>query len=148
MQDLVVGRPRPDSAGGPVPGWTFAHSRTQLRAGLDATQDAFPGWLEGLSRRLGEVQFFATDRVTEYHAWARAQDGRLLRAYCYLGQRGDVMLFVGSPTTDEDELGVGTRPTDPDCDRWTDDDWTDDDWAARFDTTPTEAPTPDPEADG
>jgi len=79
------------------------------------------------------VQFFGTDRITEYHAWARARDGNLLRAYCYVGERGDVPLFLGDPTADERELGIGTRGTDPDREHWSDDEW--DAWS---DTTPSE----------
>jgi hypothetical protein len=117
----------------PLRGWVLAHGRRHLTAYGDASEPGFPDWLEQLSRALGEVQFFATDRISEYHAWARARDGDLLRGYCYVGERNEVALFRGDPTADERELGIGTRQTDPDCERWSDDEW--DAWS---DTTPSE----------
>ncbi|MGW5667361.1 hypothetical protein [Micromonospora sp. NPDC003776] len=117
----------------PVPGWTFAHGRLHMPAGFDATEPAFPDWLRELSRCLGEVQFFATERVPDYHAWAWARDGELLRAYCWVGERGEVPLFVGDPTADEIELGIGIRGMEPGREHWSDDEWT-----AWYDTTPSE----------
>jgi hypothetical protein len=64
--------------------------------------------LAALSRRLGEVQFFGTHRVVEAHAWAKAVDGRLVRAYCFVGEQGRITRFVGDPTPDEWALGIGT----------------------------------------
>lgn len=117
----------------PVPGWTLAHGRVDLPAGFDATGPSFPGWLRGLSRTLGEVQFFANERVSGYHAWAWARDSELLRAYCFVGALGDVPLFIGEPTACEWESGIGTRAMDPGWEHWSDDEW--DAWYA---TTPSE----------
>ncbi|MEU1687086.1 hypothetical protein [Micromonospora sp. NPDC005707] len=117
----------------PVSGWTLAHGRLHVPADFDATQPAFPEWLRELSQRLGEVQFFATERVPDYHAWARARDGELLRAYCWIGQQGEVPLFIGDPTADEIELGIGTRGIEAGTESWSDDEWTA--WSA---TTPSE----------
>ncbi|MFC0504883.1 hypothetical protein [Micromonospora costi] len=117
----------------PVPGWTLAHGRLHVPAGFDATEPPFPDWLRELSRHLGEVQFFASERVPDYHAWARAQDGELLRAYCFIGERGEVPLFLGGPTVDEVELGIGIRGTEPGREHWSDDEWT-----AWYATTPSE----------
>ncbi|GIJ34976.1 hypothetical protein [Micromonospora sediminimaris] len=118
----------------PVPGWTLAHGRLHLPTGFDATEPPFPGWLRQLSRHLGEVQFFANERVPDYHAWARARHGELLRGYCFNGKRGEVPLFVGTPTADEIELGVGLRGMEPGWERWSDDEWT-----AWYETTPSES---------
>lgn len=92
-----------------VPGWTLAHGRRHLPAGFDAADPRSCDWLRQLSRSLGEAQYFATERIPEYHAWAWARDGELLRAYCFIGERGEVPLFVGDPTEDEVEFGKGTR---------------------------------------
>jgi hypothetical protein len=108
----------------PVPGWTLAHSRMHIPAGFDATEPPFPDWLRDLSRQLGEVQFFANERVPDYHCWARAQDGELLRAHCFIGERGQVPLFIGPPTAEEVELAVGTRDRDSGWEHWSDDEWT------------------------
>ncbi len=118
----------------PVPGWTLAHSRRHLPPGFDAAESSFPDWLTALSRQLGEVQFFANERVPDYHAWAWARDGELMRAYCFIGELGEVPLFVGAATADEIELGIGIRGLTPGCENWSDEEWT-----AWYDTTPCES---------
>ncbi|MBO4210029.1 hypothetical protein [Micromonospora echinofusca] len=117
-----------------VPGWTLAHGRVHIPAGFDATEPPFADWLTELSRYLGEVQFFANERVPDYHAWARALDGELLRAYCYVGERDEVSLFLGDPTADEIEFDIGIRDREPGWEHWSDEQW--DVW---FDTTPSES---------
>jgi hypothetical protein len=117
-----------------IAGWTLAHGARHLSLHLDATDPRFPARFSALSARLGEVQFFATHRVPEYHAWAWARDGQLIRAYCYIGERGEVPLFVGEPTTAERDAAVGTRMLDGEWERWTDDEW--DAWNR---TTPNES---------
>ncbi|PGH45306.1 hypothetical protein COO58_13380 [Micromonospora sp. WMMA1996] len=107
----------------PVPGWVLAHGRLDLPPGLDTTEPGFRDWLRELSRTLGEVQFFVTERVPEYHLWARAVNGDLLRAYCYIGERGEVPLVVGEPTVVEIERNVGVRRREPGMEHWSDDEW-------------------------
>ena len=81
----------------PLDGWTLAAS-ARVPAPED---DRFPAWLAGLSRLLGEVQYFGTHRVVEYHGWGRARDGVVERAYAWLGERGETLFDAGPPTTDE-----------------------------------------------
>ncbi|MBP3486255.1 MAG: hypothetical protein J6J81_05375 [Oscillospiraceae bacterium] len=85
---------------------------------LDALEEAdLPRWTAAFS----EVQFFATHRVTEFHRWGRCRAGRLLRDYCYCGERGEVLRDVGEPTTEETALGFGDFPTvggETDCSRF------------------------------
>jgi hypothetical protein len=118
-----------------VPGWTLAHGRLHLPAGFGAADPHFCDWLRQLSLSLGEVQYFANERVPDYHAWARASDGELMRAYCFIGERGEVPLFVGDPSDDEVEFGKGTRGG-PETGWET---WSDEEWAAWFATTPSES---------
>lgn len=119
----------------PVRGWTLAHGRLHLPAEFDAVDPRFCDWLGQLSRSLGEVQYFANERVPDYHVWAWARDGELLRAYCFIGERGEVPLFVGDPTDDEVELAKGTRRgPETECETWSDEEW-----AAWFATTPSES---------
>jgi hypothetical protein len=119
----------------PVAGWTLAHGRWHLPVGFAASDPRFSDWLRTLSGRLGEVQYFVNERVPEYHVWARARDGEVLRAYCFIGERGQVPLFVGDPTGDEVELGKGIRGgPEAGWETWSEDEWTD--W---FATTPSES---------
>ncbi|MEU4680408.1 hypothetical protein [Micromonospora sp. NPDC023737] len=88
----------------PLDGWTLAASR-DVPAPED---DRFAAWLAAISHLLGEVQYFGTHRVIEYHGWGRARGGVVERAFAYLGERGEVLFNVGEPTVEEQELGVGT----------------------------------------
>jgi hypothetical protein len=67
----------------------------------------------GLSSALGtEVQRFATHRVVEAHEWCRAVDGVLVRAFAYVGERGEVTHWVGDPDETEAGFGVSAKPDD------------------------------------
>ncbi|RZU22067.1 hypothetical protein [Streptomyces sp. BK239] len=112
----------------PVDGWTMAHGRIHLADGLDADGPALLSWLGSLGLRLGDLQYFHTDRIGELHAWARVEAGRVVRAYCYDGSRGDVPLHIGEPTGIERQLGVGLGGLEDGREHWTDSDW--DDWHA------------------
>lgn len=88
-------------------GWTFAVAS----AGSvlpDPSSPGFVDWLARLSQRLGLVQYFATYRVVELHAWARAEHGVVDRLYCYLGESGSVVADVGARTPAEVELGIAS----------------------------------------
>jgi hypothetical protein len=84
----------------PVLGWTLVEGVRRPEAG----DPRFLPFLEGLSERFGDVQYFGTHRVVDYHAWATAVDGRVVRAYGWLGERGEVLLDVGPKTVEEEEL--------------------------------------------
>jgi hypothetical protein len=58
-----------------------------------------------LSKQLGQVQLFASDRVTEFHLWAQARAGKLVRGYCWIGERGETAWDEGKPTAIEKEIG-------------------------------------------
>jgi len=64
-------------------------------------------FLTSLSREIGDVQFFALDRVLNFHTWARLQEGRVIRAYSW---SADVRWNEGGITLDERLLGLRTRP--------------------------------------
>jgi hypothetical protein len=53
----------------------------------------------------GEVQFFASHRVSEFHAWARSAGGVTRRAFVWAGDQGEIVRWVGQP--DEVELRFG-----------------------------------------
>jgi hypothetical protein len=84
----------------PILGWTLVEG---IRP--EAGDPKFRFFLEGLSSRFSEVQYFGTHRVVGYQAWAMAVDGRVVRGYGWLGERGEVLLDVGAKTPEEEELG-------------------------------------------
>ncbi len=62
--------------------------------------------LVALSLAFGETQYFGNENVTEYHAWAKATEGRLRRAYAFSGEQGAVLCDRGVLTEEETELGL------------------------------------------
>jgi hypothetical protein len=86
----------------PVGGWTLA-----IGSLPSADQEEFLPLLQILSRQFGQAFYFGTHRIVDYHAWAIAEDGEILRAYGYLGESGNCLLDVGQRTSDEVDLKTG-----------------------------------------
>ncbi|MEO6807799.1 MAG: hypothetical protein ABI353_01620 [Isosphaeraceae bacterium] len=87
----------------PIQGWTLAVGGV---GSIPETGDPeWPTWLAALSERLGVVQYYCTHRVVELHAWAKAEQGRIIRAYAYVGESGETLINIGDPTPDEIKLG-------------------------------------------
>ncbi|MCD8351341.1 MAG: hypothetical protein LUC93_12100 [Planctomycetaceae bacterium] len=57
-----------------------------------------------ISRRFGEVQAFANHRVSDFYAWARWRDGKLVRRVVY----GDEMIQVGDGEWVEEDILTST----------------------------------------
>jgi hypothetical protein len=90
-----------------VAGWIFVVGGSLLpEAGdPDSNKPKLIPYLEGMSKTLGRVQYFATHRVVEYHAWVLAENGIVRRAFGYLGESGEVLLKIGNPTQEEVAAG-------------------------------------------
>ncbi len=65
---------------------------------------ALEGKLVALSKEFGKAQVFSTHRVSEYHLWASAEDGRFVRGVWTCGQTGEEW-FGGEITAEEVEAG-------------------------------------------
>ncbi|MCW5556700.1 MAG: hypothetical protein KIT22_02475 [Verrucomicrobiae bacterium] len=89
---------------GPVDGWTLILGGRLPDPARDV--DALFRWLHRLSRELGEVHFYAADRVVQSHAWARLDDGRVMRAYAWTGE---TQWNEGRFTLEERLLGLRCR---------------------------------------
>ncbi len=68
----------------PVNGWIVVMG-CDLPDPADDVDECFK-FLTGLSRKLGEVQFFSRNRAVAHHGWVRVQEGRVLRAYVWAGE--------------------------------------------------------------
>ena len=64
-----------------------------------------PELLDEKARLFPELQFFVTQRVSDYHAWAKYINGVLIRGYGWSGCDGTVFLNTGEPTPEEVKLG-------------------------------------------
>ena len=58
-----------------------------------------------------DFQYFGTHRVVEYHAWAKFLDGKILRAYSYVGDHNEITWCEGDITTEELSLGFDKFPS-------------------------------------
>jgi hypothetical protein len=89
----------------PIDGWVLCVG-FPLFAPVDSTPPAFGLQAAAWAAKLHtEVQYFATQRIVEAHAWARARSSGLERAYLYVGESGTKVLDLGPQTAEERELG-------------------------------------------
>ena len=84
-----------------IEGWTLVVGLSLPDAAADETLPL----IVSLSERYGSTQYFGNHRVVDYYAWARAERGRLKRAFAYLGEQGVVLWDRGELTVEEAELG-------------------------------------------
>lgn len=68
----------------PVDGWTLVFGGAVPEAREDI--DACYRFLLALSHKLGQVQYFTIDRALNHHGWARAEGGKIVRAYVWAGE--------------------------------------------------------------
>ena len=83
--------------------WTLAVGSALFVSGAPAP--VVKPLLEGLSRQFEEAQYFGTHRVIEKHVWGRAVQGRLVRGYGWIGERGKTLWDEGDQTPEERGLG-------------------------------------------
>jgi hypothetical protein len=68
--------------------------------------EAFTSFIVALGNRFDDVQFFASHRVVDYHAWARVTGGTIVRVFSYVGESGEVLTNIGVQTEEERVLGL------------------------------------------
>ncbi|HEV2394942.1 MAG TPA: hypothetical protein VG146_21545 [Verrucomicrobiae bacterium] len=85
----------------PVKGWILV-----MGSGLPDPSDDVDAcfrFVMELSRKLGHVQFFNTNRVLHYHAWVKADAGRVVRAYAWAAK---TLWHQGKMSSAEKELDL------------------------------------------
>ncbi len=75
-----------------------------VNIGMDMLTVA-PDLLDNIAAKFDEVQFFVTQRVSDYHAWAKYINGEMIRGYGWCGCDGIVFLNRGELTPEERKLG-------------------------------------------
>jgi hypothetical protein len=65
-----------------------------------------------LSSKFGEAQGYATHRVTEYHHWILAKQGRIVRCFGYNGESCEIVCQSGAITDAEKKLQYASEPPD------------------------------------
>lgn len=64
-----------------------------------------PDLLDESAKKFPELQYFTTQRVSEYHAWVKYVNGEMVRGYGWCGCDGEVLMNRGALTPEEDGLG-------------------------------------------
>jgi hypothetical protein len=104
----------------PLADWTLAVGAALFPP--DRAEAFVKPLVERLSRQFGEAQYFCTHRVVELHVWARARQGRLVRGYGWLGEKGLTLWDEGAQSKEERELGFrffdGRSPEAEQGDYW------------------------------
>ncbi|KRE36788.1 hypothetical protein [Paenibacillus sp. Soil522] len=84
----------------PINGWTLVIN--SIMPDLSGTESPNPlTVISDLSLSFGEAYYFGTHRVVEYHAWAKSINGKLVRAYGYLGETGETIINQGEISKEE-----------------------------------------------
>jgi hypothetical protein len=107
--------------GPPVNGWIIVTGSGLPNPSCDV--DECFRFLARISGQLGQVQLFHADRILHHHAWARAENGVVTRAYAWAGE---TVWNQGAKTPAETELsmkcfGYGDEPN---ADSWAAVEWT------------------------
>jgi len=82
-EGLIEARERKLFISPPVDGWILVVGSSLPDPTEDV--DVCYRFLTSLSRKLGHVQFFSTNRFANHHAWALVDKGRVFRAYAWAG---------------------------------------------------------------
>lgn len=84
----------------PINGWTLViNSIMPDLCGIESSNPL--AVISDLSLSFGEAYYFGTNRVVEYHAWAKSTNGKLIRAYGYLGETGETIINEGEISNEE-----------------------------------------------
>lgn len=75
-----------------------------------------PDLLDESAKKFPELQYFSTQRVSEYHAWVKYVDGEMVRGYGWCGCDGEVLMNRGELTPEEERLGFASLITSTDDD--------------------------------
>jgi len=90
----------------PVRGWVLLVSSSFPRLASFEDAESSHRWLEQVGKHFTRLCYFATDRVTEYHAWAQLTSGTVVRAFAYVGDSGEILENFGQPTAEELSFGL------------------------------------------
>lgn len=86
----------------PIDGWILICGNI-LPPSSQSAAEQVESRLSLLSQQFSEAQVFATHRVVDYHVWARAKDGVVIRGFGHVGESGETFWDEGFDE-DEDEL--------------------------------------------
>jgi hypothetical protein len=92
----------------PIGEWTLVAGTSLSFLDSPAAAKEAEALLLQLSRTFGEAQYFSSHRVVEAHGWMKAVAGKLVRAYAYVGDKGETVLATGAKISVEPATLVNT----------------------------------------
>lgn len=92
-------------ASGAVDGWVFIFGLLP-EPNRDQPEEGLWAFLEKLSERFGEAQYFSCSTVVSFYSWAKAENGKMVRAFSVSGGDGKIKWNHGEITPAEREAGV------------------------------------------
>lgn len=99
-------------------GWVLVVSSNLPELSPTKRDDRLTPLIKRLCKKFDDVQYFGTHRVVQYSGWLRAKDGKIVRRYGYVGDKGFTICDEGSPTVEEKKLRLAfdetTHPTEDD----------------------------------
>jgi len=106
--------------GPPIAGWIIVTGAGPPNPSCDVDKCFI--FLTRMSRQLGQIQYFQADRILHHHAWARAENGVVTRAYAWAGE---TIWSQGLKTAAEIELSMKCfgYGEDPDMNLWASVEW-------------------------
>ncbi len=87
-----------------IEGWCLAVGLPYPDPEAEVQSDPLLLYLETLSQRAHKVCYFASDPGQALFAWARTEEGTIVRAYAYLGEIGTTLWRLGHVTEAEQSL--------------------------------------------
>lgn len=100
----------------PVNGWILVAGALP-EPGDDLNDEEAMPFLKEVASHFPDVQYFGTHNLVDWHAWAVVKQGKLRRAYSYIGDLGLKNWDLGPKTRVEQELGLNFfDPDDPSAD--------------------------------
>ncbi len=88
----------------PIKEWVFVVGIMLPDAGDSNNPDKASPFLTHVGTTYDSLYYFATHRVVEYHAWAKVENGEIVRAYAYSGEQGKTFWNKGEKTEIEQQL--------------------------------------------
>lgn len=86
--------------------WTLVRGMALLDKGDIENTNFIKDKIIVLSKEFGEAQFFGSERVVEYQTWMKAVNGKIIRAYSYIGESGENLIVEGEPTEFEKKYNL------------------------------------------
>jgi hypothetical protein len=89
----------------PVEGWTLVLGLGLPSFDTPERTREFLAFIDKLAASFPAFCYFGTHRVVEFQGWVKVANGKIERAYAYLGERGETLYESGKKSPEEIALG-------------------------------------------